>query len=87
MEKDQLLLRRWPNKGPSIYDVYKKITFLTPPPVHMRPHGPDTPPPVDFHTRSTWNTHRSLEMASTMTYTGPKAEIRLYDSNLFKLYF
>src|SRR6218665_191312 len=31
-------------KGPSIYDVHKKITFLTPP-VHMRPHGPDPLPP------------------------------------------
>src|SRR6218665_13986 len=30
----------------SIYDVHKKITFLTPlPHVHMRPHGPDPPPP------------------------------------------
>ena len=38
-------------------------------PVHMRRHGPDPPPPlVDVHTRLTWNTHRSLEMASTMTY-------------------
>src|SRR6218665_1621961 len=32
--------------GPSIYDVHKKITFLNPPPpVHMRPHGPDPLPP------------------------------------------
>ena len=34
------------------------------PPVHMG----RTSPLVDVHTRSTWNTHRSLEMASTMTY-------------------
>ena len=67
--------------------VHKKSGFWPPPPVHMRPHGPDPLPLVDVHTRPTWNTHRSLEMASTMTYTGPKAEIRLYDSNLFKLYF
>ena len=34
------------NKEPSIYDIHKKITFLTPlPPDHMRPHGPDPPPP------------------------------------------
>ena len=50
----------------------QKIRFLTPlPSVHMRPHGPDPPPPlVDVHTRSTWNTHRSLKTDSrpTMTY-------------------
>ena len=33
---------------------------------------------------STRNTHRSLETASELT-SGPKAEIRLYDSNLFKI--
>ena len=52
-------------KGPSIYDVHKKISFFTPSPVHMRPHLPD--PLVDVHMRSTWNIHRSLELASTMT--------------------
>jgi len=38
------------------------------PPVHMRLHGPDPLPLVDVHMRSTWNTHRSLETVSTMTY-------------------
>src|SRR6218665_1151478 len=28
-------------KGPSTYDVHKKIGFLTPSPVHMRPYEPD----------------------------------------------
>jgi len=42
----------------------KKSRFWPPSPC---PHGTD-PPLVDVHTRSTWNTHRSLEMASTMTY-------------------
>src|SRR6218665_1901100 len=37
------------------------------PPPHC-PHGPDPLPLVDVQTRSTRNTHCSLEMASTMTY-------------------
>jgi len=40
-------------KGPSIYDVHKNHVFDPPPPVHMRPHGPDPLPLVDVHTRST----------------------------------
>src|SRR6218665_1906399 len=49
--------------GPSIYDIHKKIRFLTPLPVHM-----GRTPLVDVHTRSTTrNTHRPLETASTMT--------------------
>jgi len=53
-------------KETSIYDVHKKIRFLTPlTPVYM---GRTPLPLVDANTRSTWNTHRALEMASTMTY-------------------
>jgi len=75
-------------KGPSIYDVHKKSRFDPPP---ACPHvstwaGSPLPPCGRPHTVDMKYT-RSLEMASTMTYTGPKAEIRLYDSNLFKLYF
>jgi len=44
------------------------FTPLPLPSVHMRPHGPDSLPLEDFHTQSTWNTHRSLEISSTMTY-------------------
>jgi len=51
------------------------------PPVYMRPHEPDPFPHVDVHMRSTWNTHRSLETARWPS--GPKAEIRLCDCNLF----
>jgi len=51
----------------------------------MRPHEPDPPLLlVDVHMRSTWTTHRSLETASIQWPSGPKAEIRLYDCNLFK---
>jgi len=42
----------------------KKIRFLTPLSTWAGPPSPL----VDVHMRSTWNTHRSLEMASTMTY-------------------
>jgi len=59
--------------------------FLTSLPLSTCVHMGRTPLPlVDVQSRSTWNKHRSLEMASTMAW--PKAEIRLYDSNLFKLY-
>ena len=53
---------------------------------HMRPHGPDPPPLVDVHTRSTWNTHALLKW-QVQWPTGTNADIRLYDSNLFKLYY
>jgi len=46
--------------------------FLPPPLVHMRLTL------VDVHTQSTWDTHSSLETASTILLpSGPKAEIRL----------
>jgi len=44
-----------------MYDIHKNQVFLTP-----CPHGSDSSL-VDVHPRSTWNTHRSLEMASAMT--------------------
>src|SRR6218665_1950330 len=72
-------------QGPSIYDSTKKSGFWPPPPVHMRPHEPGSPSP------SLWtstcgrheNTHRSLETAIVQCPSGPKAEIRLYDCNVF----
>src|SRR6218665_1326470 len=40
------VFRMYKHKGPSIYDVHKKITFLTPlPPLHLPPHGAGPPPP------------------------------------------
>ena len=49
-------------RGSSIYDVNKTFRFLTPlSPVHMS----QAPSPL---VQSTWNTHRSLETASTMTF-------------------
>ena len=48
-------------KGPSIYDVHKKIPFfIAPPPVHMRPHGPDPPPPMWTSTRGRHEIHTAL---------------------------
>ena len=44
----------------------KKSRFDLPPPPSTWAEPPL--PLVDDHTRSTWNTHRSLEMASTLTY-------------------
>src|SRR6218665_570640 len=74
--------------GSSIYDVHKKIRFLTPPvpPIHMRPHGPD-PPPLWMSTHSRHEIHTALLKWLVQWPTGPKTEIRLYDSNLFKLYY
>src|SRR6218665_2993626 len=46
-------------KGPSIYDIHKKITFFTPP-VHMRPHGPDPPPPLWTSTHGRHEIHTAL---------------------------
>src|SRR6218665_3252603 len=45
-------------KGPSIYDVHKKIT--TPSPVHMRPHGPDLLPPLWTSTHGRHQIHTPL---------------------------
>ena len=70
----------WRPQKNHVFDLRSPLSTC----VHM---GRTPFPHLDVHTRSTWNTRRSLEMASTMTYTGPKAEIRLYDSNLFKQYF
>jgi len=53
--------------GSSIYDVHKKIRFLPLLPLSTCVHMGRTPL-VDVHTRPTWNTHCSLEMASSMTY-------------------
>jgi len=33
-------------KGPSIYDVHKKVGFYPPPSKHMRPHEPDPRHPL-----------------------------------------
>ena len=63
----------------------QKITFLTPP-VHMRPHGPDPSPPPYGRPHTVDMKYSPLKWLVQWP-TGPKAEIRLYDSNLFKLYF
>ena len=53
--------------------------------VHTRPPELDPLPLVDVHTRLIWNTHRSLETAIDAHWpSGPKAEIRQHDCNLFK---
>ena len=69
-------------KGSSIYDVQKNRVFD--PPVHMRPHGPDPPPPLWTSTRGWHEIHNALLKWLVQWPTGPKAEIRLYDFNLFK---
>jgi len=52
--------------GPSIYEV-KKLGFF-PPCLHASTGAtPPSSPLVDVHMCSTWNTHHSLETASTMT--------------------
>jgi len=48
--KDTLCAGRY---GASIYDVHKKIRFLTPPPVLRRPHEPDPLPLLDVYMQST----------------------------------
>jgi len=63
--------------GSFIYDVHKKIRFLTP---LSCPRASTWATPlithfVDAHMRSTWNTHRSLEAASIPWPSGPQAEI------------
>jgi len=69
-------------RGPSIYDVHKNIPFLTPlhPSVHMRLHGPDPSPCGRPHAV---NMKYTLLKRLVQWPTGPKAEIRLYDCNLF----
>jgi len=71
---------------PSIYDVLKKSCFWPTSPCLHEPDPPShpcgRPHAVD---NSTWNTHRSLKTASRLQWSSrPKAEIRLYDCNLFK---
>src|SRR6218665_1583646 len=44
----------------------QKIGFLTPLPLSTCVHMGRNPPLVDVHTRSTWNTHHSLEISSTI---------------------
>src|SRR6218665_3345490 len=51
-------VRSW-SSGPSIYDVHKKITCFTPP-VHMRPHMPDPPPPLWTSTHGRHEIHTAL---------------------------
>ena len=62
--------RRVELRGHPFMTSTKKIRFLTPLPLSTCVHMGRTPPSplVDVHTRSTWNTHRSPETASTMTY-------------------
>ena len=58
------------HKGSSIYDVHKKVRFLFPSACPHASTWADILTLVDVHMRSAWNrpTHRSLEMASTMTF-------------------
>ena len=57
------------------------------PPVLMRPHGPDPLPPLWTSKHGLHKIHTALLKWLVQWPTGPKGEIRLYDSNLFKLYF
>src|SRR6218665_268712 len=61
------IIKQHNSRGHPFMTSTKKIRFLTPLPtcVHM---GRTPSPLVDVQTRSTRNTHCSLEMASTMTY-------------------
>jgi len=63
----------------------KNQVFDPPPPVHMHPHGPD--PPLWTSTRGRHEIHTALLKRLVQWPTGPKAEIRQYDCNLFKLYY
>ena len=66
----------------------KNQVFDPLPPVHMRPHEPDPlPSPLWTPTRGRHEIHTALLKWLVQWPTGPKAEIRLYDSNLFKLYY
>ena len=71
------------SKGPSIYDIRKKSRFWPPLPLSTCVHMGWTPLP----TRGRHEIHTALLKWLVQWPTGPKAEIRLYDSNLFKLYF
>ena len=64
----------------------QEIRFLTTP-VHTRPDGPDPPSPLWTSTRGRYEIHTALLKWLVWWPTGPKAKIRLYDSNLFKLYY
>src|SRR6218665_673792 len=56
-------------KGSSIYDVHNNQVLVLPSPCPHASTWAGAPSAlVDVHNRSTRNTHRSLEMASTMTY-------------------
>jgi len=69
--RDQLFLC-WPSdlevRGHPFMTSTRKSGFLTPSPVHMHPNELDPLPLVEVHMPSTWNTHNSLETASTLTY-------------------
>src|SRR6218665_4188040 len=75
------------HKGSSNYDVHKKIGFLTPPPLSTCVHMGGTPSPLWTSTRGRHEIHTALLKWLVQRPTGPKAEIRLYDSNLSKLYY
>ena len=73
-----VLIHATPVKGPSIYDVHKKSGFL--PPVHMS----RTPSPLWTSTCGQNEIHIVLLKRLLEWPSGPKAEIQLYDCNLFK---
>ena len=75
-----VLLWLWFSKGPSIFDVHK-IGFLTPihPSTWARP-----PNPFVDSTCGRNEIHIALLKQLVQWPSGPKAEIRLYDCNLFK---
>jgi len=58
----------------AIYDVHKKIRFLTP--IHMRPHEPD-PPPLWTSTCGPHEIHIAFLKWLVQWPSGPKAEIQL----------
>ena len=73
-------------RGHPFMTYTKQSGFWPPsPPVHMRPHGPDPPPCGRPHAVDMKYT--ALLKWLVQWPTGPKTEIRLYDSNLFKLYY
>ena len=60
---------RWDNKGPFIYDVHKEITFFTP----------------SLSLSMIDMKYNALLKRQVQWPSGPKAETRLYDYNLFKI--
>ena len=69
------------DKGLSIYDIPKNQVFDSP--VHMG----RTPAPLWISTRGQHEIYTALLKWLVQWPTGPKSEIQLYDSNLFKLYY